>query len=65
MIKNAEQNSRLSLSSNTKKDMFLFKDLGNYSARKIQYNCTQKDIQPHIMKYRVIIEELLYKAGLK
>lgn len=65
MIKNAEQNSRLSLSSNTKKDMSLFKDLGNYSAHKIWYNCTQKDIQPNIMKYRVIIEELLYKAGLK
>lgn len=65
MIKNAERNSRLSLSSNTKKDMSLFKDLGNYSAHKIWYNCTQKDIQPNIMKYRVIIEELLYKAGLK
>ena len=65
MIKNAEQNPKLSLSSNTKKDMSLFKDLGNYSAHKIWYNCTQKDIQPNITKYRVIIEELLYKAGLK
>lgn len=65
MIKNAEQNPKLSLSSNTKKDMSLFKYLGNYSAHKIWYNCTQKDIQPNITKYRVIIEELLYKAGLK
>ena len=65
MIKNAEQNPKLSLSSNTKKDMSLFKDLGNYSAHKIWYNCTQKDIQPNITKYRVIVEELLYKAGLK
>lgn len=65
IIKNAEQNAVLALSSNTKKDMALFKDLGNYSAHKIWYNCTQGDIKPHILKYRVIIEELMYKSGLK
>ena len=65
IIKNAEQNQALVLSSNTKKDMALFKDLGNYSAHKIWYNCTQGDIKPHILKYRVIVEELMYKAGLK
>lgn len=65
IIKNAEQNATLALSSNTRKDMMLFKDLGNYSAHKIWYNCTQGDIKPHILKYRVIIEELMYKAGLK
>jgi len=65
MIKNAEQNSTLALSANTKKDMVLFKDLGNYSAHKIWYNSTQGDIKPHILKYRAIIEELMYKSGLK
>ncbi len=65
MIKNAAQNSVLALSANTKKDMALFKDLGNYSAHKIWYNCTQQDIKPHILKYRVVIEELLYKSGMK
>lgn len=65
IIRNAEQNTVLALSSNTKKDMSLFKDLGNYSAHKIWYNCTQGDIKPHILKYRAIIEELMYKAGLK
>ena len=65
IIKNAEQNATLALSSNTKKDMSIFKDLGNYSAHKIWYNCTQGDIKPHILKYRAIIEELMYKAGLK
>ena len=65
MIKNAEQNSVLALSGNTKKDMTLFKDLGNYSAHKIWYSCTQNDIKPHILQYRAIIEELLYKSGLK
>jgi hypothetical protein len=65
IIKNAEQNKTLALSANTRKEMALFKDLGNYSAHKIWYNCTQGDIKPHILKYRVIIEELMYKSGLK
>ena len=65
IIKNAEQNVKLALSANTRKDMLLFKDLGNYSAHKIWFNSTQQDIKPHILKYRVIIEELMYKAGLK
>ena len=65
IIKDAEQNTVLSLSSNTKKDMYTFKDLGNYSAHKIWYNCTQQDIKPHILKYRAIIEELMYKSGEK
>lgn len=65
IIKNAEQNSILSLSANTKKDMALFKELGNYSAHKIWFNSTKKDIEPHILKYRAIVEELIYKAGLK
>ncbi len=65
IIKNAEQNKTLALSANTRKEMSLFKDLGNYSAHKIWYNCTQQDIQPHILKYRVIIEELMYKSKIK
>jgi hypothetical protein len=65
MIKNAEQNKTMGLSANTRKEMVLFKDLGNYSAHKIWYNCTQQDIKPHILKYRVIIEELMYKSGVK
>lgn len=64
-IKNAEQNQKLALSANTRKDMALFKELGNYSAHKIWFNSTKKDIEPHILKYRAIIEELIYKAGLK
>lgn len=65
IIKNAEQNKTLALSANTRKEMALFKDLGNYSAHKIWYNCTQQDIKPHILKYRTIIEELMYKSGVK
>lgn len=65
IIGNAQNNATLALSKNTRKDMPLFKDIGNYSAHKIWYNALQQDIKPHILKYRAIIEELLYKAGLK
>ena len=65
MIKKAIQSSILALSANTKRDMALFKDIGNFSAHKIWYNSTKQDIEPHILKYRVIIEELMYKAGVK
>lgn len=65
IIKNASQNSTLALSANSKRDMSLFKDIGNYSAHKIWYNSTKQDIEPHILQYRVIIEELMYKAGVK
>lgn len=50
IIKNAKQNKVLALSSNTRNDMPLFKDLGNYSAHKIWYNCTQQDIKPNILR---------------
>lgn len=65
IIKNASQNSILALSANTKRDMALFKDIGNYSAHKIWYNATKQDIEPHMLKYRVIIEELMHKAGIR
>ena len=65
IIKNASQNNVLALSANTRRDMALFKDLGNFAAHKIWYNSTKQDIEPHVLKYRVIIEELMYKAGVK
>ena len=65
IIKNAMHNETLCLSGNAKEDIEIFKDLGNYSAHKIWYSCTQQDIKPHILKYRIIIEELLHKAGLR
>lgn len=65
IIKNTITNSTLSLSANTKQDVSLFNDIGNFSAHKIWYNATKQDIEPHILKYRIIIEELMYKSGVK
>ena len=65
IINKAVQNATLALTPSTKRDMKLFKDLGNYSAHRIWYNAEIGDIEPHILKYRAVIEELIYKAGLK
>lgn len=65
IIKNAICNKDLKLSTNVKKTLTFFKDLGNYSAHSIWYNCTKQDIEPYIQKYRVVVEELLYKSGSK
>lgn len=65
IIKNAEQNITLKLSFNAKKDMSKFKELGNYSAHKIWFNTAKSDIEPNILKFRAIIEELIYKAKLR
>jgi hypothetical protein len=42
-----------------------FRQLGNFSAHKIQYNARRKDIENIKLKYRVTIEELLYTAKIK
>lgn len=65
MINNAKDNTVIALSSSSSKDLAMFKDLGNFSAHRIYFNCSKKDIEPIIIKYRAIIEELLYKSGLR
>ncbi len=42
-----------------------FRELGNFSAHKIQYNCKKGDISKLKMKFRVAVEELLYASKLK
>jgi hypothetical protein len=65
IINDAKTNSTLGLSRNSKELLEVFRKLGNFSAHKIEYTCHRQYIQPHIMDYRGIITELLYKAGLK
>lgn len=64
IIKKAQQNKKINLSSNTKKDMETYKKLGNFSAHKIWYNCTEPDIKNNILAFRALVEELLYKSGV-
>lgn len=65
IIKKAENSKELMLSSNTKKDMGIYKTLGNFSAHKIWYNSTQSDIEKNILSFRALVEELMYKSNIK
>lgn len=42
-----------------------FRQLGNFSAHKIQYNAKRKDIDNIRLKYRMTIEELMYASKIK
>jgi hypothetical protein len=59
--------SKWSLSRNTKTNLPLIKDLGDFSAHRLHYNAQRGDIDKILDKYhlRTIVEEMLYKSGLK
>lgn len=65
IINDAQNNSNLNLSRNTKNCLDDFRKLGNFSAHKIYYNCKKPYIEKVIIDFRAAIEELLYKSGLK
>lgn len=65
MIKIANSEKSFKLTTSTQQDMDVFRELGNLSAHKIWYNSTKKDIETLILRYRAMIEELLYKSGIK
>lgn len=65
IIGNTKNNSILNLSRNSKKIIEVFRVLGNFAAHKIYFNCKRADIEKVALEYRALIEELLYKSGLK
>lgn len=65
IVADAANNATLCLGRNTKKDIEVFRELGNYSAHKIHYTCKREYIQEKMDKYRAMIDELLHKAGLR
>lgn len=58
-------NKAISISKEVQEVLDEFRQLGNFSAHKIQYNCKRRDIDNVRLKYRLAIEELLYCAGIK
>lgn len=64
IIDKIETFKSIRFSATTKKDLKDIKNIGNFSAHKIWYNCTKPDIDLIKQKYRIIVEELLYHAGL-
>ncbi|MGV3590376.1 MAG: hypothetical protein ACO1PZ_01730 [Gammaproteobacteria bacterium] len=65
LINKAKSRPEIGLSPSTKSAIDDFRELGNLSAHRIAYNCRRDDIRPRRMEYRAVVEELLYKAGLK
>ncbi|MGA9768565.1 MAG: hypothetical protein WBV94_05960 [Blastocatellia bacterium] len=65
IIADAISNKSIGLTKDTKECLDVFRELGNFSAHKVFYNCRRHDIKNIAMEYRAAIEELLYKSGLK
>ena len=65
IIDQAKASTTLKLSRNSKETIEVFRRLGNFSAHKIYYNCKRDDIKKVALDFRALIEELLYKSGLK
>lgn len=65
IITHTIQNKALGLPKGTLDTLDSIRELGNYSAHRVEYNCRQVDISRLKMSYRVCIEELMYKSGVK
>lgn len=65
IVANAKGNAVLDLSRNSRKSLDVFRELGNFSAHKIEYTCRREYIAEHILGYRALITELLHKSGIR
>ena len=65
IVAKAIGNTTLDLSRNLKANLNDYRDLGNFAAHKIHFNTNKFDIDKVKTHYRVDVEELLYKAGVK
>ena len=64
LVNKAISRPEIKISNDVKKDMDKFRELGNFSAHRVKYNCRRDDIRSLKLEYRAIIEELLYVSGL-
>ena len=64
VINQAINNIPLDLTRNAKRDLAIFKEKGDLSAHNPFHNCREKDLQLVQYKFRTLIEELMYKAGI-
>ena len=60
----AIQNRHLDLSRNAKAYLSIFKETGDLSAHNPFHNCRKKDLELIRLKFRSLVEELLYKGGI-
>ncbi|GAG84249.1 unnamed protein product, partial [marine sediment metagenome] len=64
IIDRAVQSKELDLTRNTQDYLDLFREKGNLSAHNPFHNSRRKDFELAQPKFRHIVEELLYKAGI-
>lgn len=64
IIREAEQNRSLDLSRNAKNYLGILKEKGDLSAHNPFHICVKRDLELLQQKYRHVIQELLYKAGV-
>lgn len=65
IVADAKNNATLNLSRNGKTSLDTFRELGNFSAHKIEYTCRREYIAPHIQGFRALVTELLHKSGIR
>jgi hypothetical protein len=65
IVKNAQSNTTLKLGRNGKEMIEKVREMGNYSAHSIVYVCRREYIKEKIEGYRLLVHELLHKAGLR
>lgn len=65
LINYTESNNTLNLSPSSFKTMKIIAELGNNSAHSIYYCCGENDLVEIRIKYKALIEELLYKSNIK
>jgi hypothetical protein len=65
IIKDAVANSVLNLTKDSQECLDGFRELGNLSAHQLFYNCKPEEITRVKFKFRLLIEELFNKAGIK
>lgn len=64
IIKIASKNRLLGLSRNAKEYLEIFREKGNLSAHNLFHNARKKDLEILQPKFRHLVEELFYKAGI-
>jgi hypothetical protein len=64
IVKHAQGNAKLNLSRNGREWIDTFRELGNYSAHKVTYQCKREYVREKIDWYRTLVDELLHKAGI-
>ena len=65
LINYSLSNDVLKLSKDSEGTLDEFRQLGNYSAHGLEYNCRKSDLEKVRLKFRACVEELLYRSGVK